>query len=70
MHHSDHAYFMDAGYPAVALTDSAIFDGYPCYHKRCDTADKVNVPYLRSMSQLVATASALLAVAETGLAAS
>lgn len=67
---SDHASFMDAGYPAVALTDSAIFDGYPCYHKRCDTADKVNVAYLRSMTQMVATAGALLAVAETGQGAS
>jgi Iap family predicted aminopeptidase len=67
---SDHAPFMDAGLPAVAVTDSSIFDGYPCYHERCDTADKVNVSYLRSMIRLVATASALLAVAESGQAAS
>ena len=67
---SDHAPFMDFGHPAVAVTDSSIFDGYPCYHKPCDTADKVNVAYLRTMIQLVATASALLAVAEPGQAAS
>jgi hypothetical protein len=47
-----------------------VFDGYPCYHRPCDTADKVNVAYLRSITQLVATASALLAIAEPGQAAS
>jgi hypothetical protein len=67
---SDHAGFLDEGLPAIILTDSAVFDGYPCYHRPCDTADKVNVAYLRSMTQLVATASALLAVAEPGQAAS
>ncbi len=61
---SDHAVFLDAGFPAIALSDSAVFDGYPCYHKPCDTADKVNVVYLRSMIRMVATASALLAVPE------
>ena len=67
---SDHAGFLDEGLPAIILTDSAVFDGYPCYHRPCDTADKVNVAYLRSITQLVATASALLAVAEPGQAAS
>jgi Iap family predicted aminopeptidase len=67
---SDHAPFMDSGFPAVAVTDSSIFDGYPCYHKPSDTADKVNVAYLRSMIRTVATASALLAVPEPGQAAS
>jgi Iap family predicted aminopeptidase len=67
---SDHAGFLDEGLSAIILTDSAVFDGYPCYHRPCDTADKVNVAYLRSITQLVATASALLAVAEPGQAAS
>jgi Iap family predicted aminopeptidase len=67
---SDHAGFLDEGLPAIILTDSAVFDGYPCYHRPCDTADKVNVAYLRSITQLVATASALLAIAEPGQAAS
>jgi Iap family predicted aminopeptidase len=67
---SDHAGFLDEGLPAIILTDSAVFDGYPCYHRPCDTADKVNVAYLRSITELVATASALLAVAELGQAAS
>jgi Iap family predicted aminopeptidase len=67
---SDHAGFLDEGLPAIILTDSAVFDGYPCYHRPCDTADKVNVAYLCSITQLVATASALLAAAEPGQAAS
>ncbi len=67
---SDHAPFMDSGHPAVAVTDSSIFDGYPCYHKPCDSADKVNVAYLHSMIRMVATASALLAVPEPGQATS
>jgi hypothetical protein len=63
---SDHAEFLQEGLPAILVTDSAVFDEYPCYHKPCDTADKVNVSYLRSMTQLVATASAILAGAERG----
>jgi Iap family predicted aminopeptidase len=47
---SDHAGFLDEGLPAIILTDSAVFDGYPCYHRPCDTADKVNVAYLRSIT--------------------
>ena len=67
---SDHAQFFVEGLPAIAVTDSAVFDGYPCYHKPCDTAEKLNVTYLRTMSRLVATASGLLAAAEPGQAAS
>ena len=67
---SDHAVFLDAGFPAIIVSDSTVFDGYPCYHKPCDTLDKVNVSYLRSVIRMVATASALLAVAEAGQAAS
>jgi hypothetical protein len=68
--YSDHAVFMDAGFPAIILTDSTVFDGYPCYHKPCDTFEEVNIAYLRSMIRTVATASALLAVAEPGQATS
>ena len=67
---SDHAVFLDTGFPAIIVSDSTVFDGYPCYHKPCDTLDKVNVSYLRSMIRMVATASALLAVAEAGQSAS
>jgi hypothetical protein len=58
---SDHEPFWDAGLPAAVLTDGAIYDGYPCYHEPCDTVDKLNVRYLRSMIQLTAAATALLA---------
>jgi Peptidase family M28 len=68
--YSDHAVFLDKGLPAVLLVDGAKWDDYPCYHKPCDTADKVNVAYLRAMTRLVATAIGLLAVAEPGQAAS
>jgi hypothetical protein len=54
----------------IAAPVSEALDGYPCYHKPCDKLDQVNVAYLRSMIQMVATASALLAVAEPGQAAS
>jgi hypothetical protein len=61
---TDHKRFWDAGLPAVALTDGAMFDGYPWYHTPEDTMNKVNIAYLRSMIQLTATASALLALPE------
>jgi hypothetical protein len=58
---SDHEPFWDAGLPAAVLTDGAVYDGYPCYHKPCDTVDKLNVSYLRSMIELTAAATVLLA---------
>ena len=58
---SDHETFWDAGLPAAVLTDGAVYDGYPCYHKPCDTVDKLNVSYLRSMIQLTTAATVLLA---------
>jgi hypothetical protein len=58
---SDHEPFWAAGYPAAVLTDGAIYDGYPCYHRPCDTVDKLNISYLRSMIELTAAATALLA---------
>jgi len=64
--YSDHAVFLDKGLPAVLLVDGAKWDDYPCYHKPCDTADKVNAAYLRTITQMVATASGLLAGAESG----
>ncbi len=42
------------------LTDGSVYVGYPCYHDPCDTIDKVNVSYLRSVIRLTA-ATALLA---------
>jgi hypothetical protein len=58
---SDHEHFWDAGLPALVLTDGAIYDGYPCYHERCDTLEELDLSYLRSMIRLTAAATALLA---------
>lgn len=62
---SDHQHFWDAGLPAAVMTDSTKYDGYPWYHDPEDTMDKLNIPYLRSMIQLTAAATALLAAAES-----
>jgi hypothetical protein len=58
---SDHQNFWDAGYPALILTDSTKYDDYPWYHESGDTVDKLNISYLRSMIQLTAASTALLA---------
>jgi hypothetical protein len=60
---SDHQHFWDAGLPATVLIDSTKYDFYPWYHDPGDTVDKLNIPYLRSMIQLTAAATALLATA-------
>jgi hypothetical protein len=60
---SDHQHFWDAGLPATVLIDSTKYDFYPWYHDPGDTVDKLNIPYLRSMVQLTAAATALLATA-------
>jgi hypothetical protein len=58
---SDHQHFWDAGLPAAVLTDGSVYDDYPCYHEPCDTIDKLNLSYLRSVIRLTAAATALLA---------
>jgi hypothetical protein len=64
---SDHQPFWDAGLPAAVLTDGAIYDGgYPCYHEPCDTVDKLNISYLRSMIELTVAATALLSAPQSG----
>jgi hypothetical protein len=62
---SDHQHFWDAGLPAAVLTDGSVYDDYPCYHKPCDTIDKLNLSYLRSVIQLTAAATALLAAPQS-----
>ncbi len=62
---SDHQQFWEAGLPAALLTDGTKYDGYPWYHDPGDTADKLNMPYLRSMVQLTAAAVALLAESQS-----
>ena len=61
---SDHQNFWDAGLPAVVLTDGSMYDGYPWYHEPGDRVDKLDISYLRSMIQLSAAATALLAAPE------
>ena len=61
---SDHQNFWDAGFPAVVLTDGSLYDGYPWYHEPGDTVDKLDISYLRSMIQLSAAATAMLAAPE------
>jgi hypothetical protein len=58
---SDHQHFWDAGLPAAVLVDGSMYDEYPCYHEPCDTIDKLNLSYLRSVIRLTAAATALLA---------
>lgn len=62
---SDHQHFWDAGLPAAVLTDGSVYDGYPCYHERCDTIDKLNLSYLRSVIRLTAVATAVLATPQS-----
>jgi Zn-dependent M28 family amino/carboxypeptidase len=38
---SDHASFWEQGYPALMLTDTALYR-YPHYHSAADTPDKVD----------------------------
>jgi len=40
---SDHASFWKYGYPAIMITDTAIYR-YPHYHQATDEADKINYP--------------------------
>ncbi len=57
---SDHQNFWDTSYPAAILTDGTRYDSYPYYHRSSDTVDKLNIPYLQAMIQLIAATTALL----------
>jgi Zn-dependent M28 family amino/carboxypeptidase len=46
---SDHWAFWQCGYPAIMLTDTALFR-YPFYHSAQDTADKLNYPQLAEVT--------------------
>jgi hypothetical protein len=63
---SDHIRFWEAGLPAAVLVEGAGYDGYPWYHQPDDTVDKLNIAYLRSIIQLTAAATALLAAPDNG----
>lgn len=59
---SDHRSFWDAGLPAIMLVDSYMIDEYPWYHDKGDTAEKLNLPYMKSIIQTTIKAVALLAL--------
>ena len=48
--YSDHAAYIDAGYPALMVTDTAPYR-YPHYHTREDTSDKVDYDRLARVVQ-------------------
>lgn len=51
---SDHASFWDQNIPAIVVSENFFGgDSNPCYHKACDTIDKLNFPYYQSISQVV-----------------
>jgi len=50
--YSDHAAYLDAGYPALMVTDTAPYR-YPHYHTRQDTPDKVDFDRLARVVQVL-----------------
>ena len=62
---SDHWAFWQAGYPALIVTDTALFR-YPHYHLATDTADKLD--YVRLAYATEGVASAIRGVAAGGAA--
>lgn len=57
---SDHAPFWDAGYPAVMITDTAMFRN-PNYHTASDTYDTISPGFMAQISKaLVCTVEELL----------
>ena len=47
---SDHASFWDRGYKAVMITDTAFYRN-PHYHRRSDTMDKLDFPFMARLVQ-------------------
>ncbi len=59
---SDHAPFWDAGYPAVMITDTAMFRN-PNYHTPYDTSDTLSPEFMAHVAEaLILTADDLLKV--------
>ena len=61
---SDHASFWQAGYPAIMITDTALFR-YPHYHAATDTPERLDYPSLARVTLGLAEVVAALA-AKTG----
>lgn len=60
---SDHASFWDEGYPAIMITDTALYR-YPYYHSGRDTPDKLDYARLARVTE--ALAAVIEALAQTG----
>ena len=51
---SDHAPFWQKNVPAIVISQNFFGgDGNPCYHKSCDTTDKVNWSYINENTQAI-----------------
>jgi hypothetical protein len=59
VHWSDHWAFWQAGYPAIMITDTALFR-YPHYHAATDTADRLDYPSLARVTRGLAEVVAVL----------
>jgi hypothetical protein len=57
---SDHVPFHSHGYPAILSIENE-WDGYPCYHRTCDTVDEVNPLFWRDITAANAVSLAQLA---------
>ncbi len=57
---SDHASFWDAGYPAVMLTDTAMFRN-PHYHQPTDRADTLDYAFMAAVARATIATVATLA---------
>jgi len=58
---SDHAVFWDYDRPAIVISQNFFGgDGNPCYHRTCDTVQKVNWDYMTKMTQAAASAVAAM----------
>lgn len=54
---SDHAAFWDYNRPAIVISQNFFGgDGNPCYHRSCDTVQKVNWDYMEKLTRAAANA--------------
>ena len=60
VHWSDHWSFWQAGYPAIMITDTALFR-YPHYHAATDTPEKIDYPSLARITRGLADVATELA---------
>jgi hypothetical protein len=63
---SDHVPFHDHAFPAVLAIENE-YDGYACYHRTCDTVDKLDAGLMRKIAGAVLVTTAELAGVTTPL---